>query len=134
MKKRLLTLFTTIFLATLTTFAQQQDAPKSVEEVAMEEAIRLEKKLNLEPHQAFYIDSILQHDMKAMDNEMQALRSSGMQDFRHYEDVRTRWIEQMKNSFQKVLTEEQYIIYLKDVGLYAKEKKKKDKEKKKKKR
>lgn len=131
MKKRLLILFVTIFLTSLTTFAQQQGEVKSVEEVAIEEAIRLEKKLNLEPHQAFYIDSILQHDMKAMDNEMQALRSSGMQDFRHYEDVRTRWIEQMKNSFQKVLTEEQYIIYLKDVGLYAKEKKK-EKEKKRK--
>lgn len=133
MKKRLLILFVTIFLTSLTTFAQQQGEVKSVEEVAIEEAIRLEKKLKLEPHQAFYIDSILQHDMKAMDSEMQALRASGTQDFRHYEDVRTRWIEQMKNSFQKVLTEEQYIIYLKDVGLYAKEKKK-DKEKKKKKR
>ena len=53
MKKRLLTLFTIIFLTSVTSFAQQQENPKSVEELAMEEAVRLEKELKLEPHQAF---------------------------------------------------------------------------------
>ena len=134
MKKRLLTLFTIIFLTSVTSFAQQQENPKSVEELAMEEAVRLEKELKLEPHQAFYIDSILQHDMKAMDDEIQAMRSAGMQDFRQYQIVSERWIDKMRGSFQKVLTEEQYIHYLKDVGLYNKEKKKLQEEKKKKKK
>lgn len=132
MIKRLFTLFNIIFLSSSVIFGQNQEKPKTIEELAIEEAVRLEKELKLEPHQAFYIDSILQHDMKAMDDEMQAMRASGMQDFRHYEDVRKRWIEKMKTSFQKVLTEEQYIHYLKDVGLYKKEKKAKVPKKKKK--
>lgn len=132
MIKRLFTLFNIIFLSSSVIFGQNQEKPKTIEELAIEEAVRLEKELKLEPHQAFYIDSILQHDMKAMDDEMQAMRASGMQDFRHYEDVRKRWIEKMKTSFQKVLTEEQYIRYLKDVGLYKKEKKAKEPKKKKK--
>ena len=132
MIKRLFTLFNIIFLSSSVIFGQNQEKPKTIEELAIEEAVRLEKELKLEPHQAFYIDSILQHDMKAMDDEMQAMRASGMQDFRHYEDVRKRWIEKMKTSFQKVHTEEQYIHYLKDVRLYKKEKKAKEPKKKKK--
>ena len=133
MKKRLFTLITFIFFTSIATFAQQQEEPKSVEEIAMEEAVRLEKELKLEPHQAFYIDSILQHDMKALDEEMQAMRSSGMQDMKQYQTVKEKWINKMKESFKLVLTEEQYIKYLKDVGLYNKEMKKKKESKKKKK-
>ena len=133
MKKRLFTLITFIFFTSIATFAQQQVEPKSVEEIAMEEAVRLEKELKLEPHQAFYIDSILQHDMKALDEEMQAMRSSGMQDMKQYQTVKEKWINKMKESFKLVLTEEQYIKYLKDVGLYNKEMKKNKGSKKKKK-
>ncbi len=133
MKKRVFILITFIFFTSVATFAQQQEEPKSVEEIAMEEAVRLEKELKLEPHQAFYIDSILQHDMKAMDDEMQAMRSAGMQDFRQYQIVREKWIDKMKESFKLVLTDEQYIKYLKDVGLYNKEMKKNKAPKKKKK-
>jgi hypothetical protein len=132
MIKRLFALFSIIFLSYPVIFAQNQEKPKTIEEMAIEEAVRLEKELKLEPHQAFYIDSILQHDMKAMDAEMQSMKASGIQDYRHYEEVRKRWVETMKTSFQKVLTEEQYIHYLKDVGLYRKEKKAKEPKKKKK--
>lgn len=127
MKQRIFTLFAIIFFSTVTTFAQQQEQPKSIQEVAIEEAVRLERILKLEPHQAFYIDSILQHDMQAMDTEMQELRSAGINDFRNFETIRKKWLEQVKSSFQKVLTEEQYIEYLKEIGQYKKEKKKKKK-------
>lgn len=127
MKQRIFTLFAIIFFSTVASFAQQQEPPKSIQEVAIEEALRLERILKLEPHQAFYIDSILQHDMQAMDTEMQELRSAGINDFRNFETIRKKWLEQVKSSFQKVLTEEQYIEYLKEIGQYKKEKKKKKK-------
>lgn len=131
MKQRVFTIIATLFLAFSFTFGQNQDGPKTPEQMATEEAIRFEKLLKLEPHQAFYIDSIMQHDMKAMYQEMDALRDSGIQDFKHYDEVRKRWVDQMDKSFQKVLTPEQFVIYQKDVGRYKKEKKaKKAKQKK----
>lgn len=135
MKQRLFALITFIFFSTIVAVAQEQESPKTIEEMAIEEAVRLEKELKLEPHQAFYLDSILQHDMKAMDNEMQELRSAGVQDFRNFEVIREKWLEQVKSSVKKILTEEQYIQYLKEIGHYKKEKdKEKNKGSKKKKR
>lgn len=125
MKQRLFTLFTIIFFSTITLSAQNQEEPKSMEEMAMEEAARLERELNLEPHQAFYVDSILQHDMVAMDNEMQALRFSGTQDYKIYEEVRKKWLDKITAAFKQIFTEQQYINYLKETGQYRKEMKKK---------
>lgn len=103
--------------------------------MAIEEAARLERELKLEPHQAFYLDSILQHDMVAMDKEMQELRSAGVQDFRNFEVIREKWLEQVKASVKKILSDDQYIKYLKEIGQYKKEKdKEKNKGSKKKKR
>lgn len=127
MKQRIFTLFAIIFFSAQVSYAQEQEPPKTIEEMAIEEAIRLESLLKLEPHQAFYIDSILRHDMQAMDKEMQELRSAGVQDFRNFETIRKKWLEHVKSSFQKVLNEEQYIKYLKEIGQYKKEKKKRKK-------
>lgn len=135
MKQRLFTLITFIFFSTIIAVAQEQELPKSIEEMAIEEAARLERELKLEPHQAFYLDSILQHDMVAMDKEMQELRSAGVQDFRNFEVIREKWLEQVKASVKKILSDDQYIKYLKEIGHYKKEKdKEKNKGSKKKKR
>lgn len=135
MKQRLFTLITFIFFSTIIAVAQEQELPKSIEEMAIEEAARLERELKLEPHQAFYLDSILQHDMVAMDKEMQELRSAGVQDFRNFEVIREKWLEQVKASVKKILSDDQYIKYLKEIGQYKKEKdKEKNKGSKKKKR
>ena len=60
--------------------AQDQEM-KTPEEMALEEADRLEKMLTLLPHQTFFIDSILQHDMRAMHDELQQLQSSGTREY-----------------------------------------------------
>ena len=43
-------------------FAQEQQEPPTVTEMAATEAERLERLLNLEYWQVFYVDSTLQHD------------------------------------------------------------------------
>ena len=56
--------------------AQNEEEEKTPEDMATEEANRLERLLKLEPHQTFFIDSILQHDMRAMHDE--SIRDTGI--------------------------------------------------------
>lgn len=101
--------------------AQEQEQ-KSPEEIAIEMALKYEKDLGLAPHQAFFVDSILQHDMRAMHDEVMSMRNSGTQEFTVYKQIREKWTSQIDSSFKKVLTEEQWISYLKMNGKYKKEK------------
>ena len=101
--------------------AQNNEEEKTPEEMAAEEANRLEKLLKLEPHQTFFIDSILQHDMRAMHDEIEALRASGTQEYTAYKQVQDRWVNQIDSSYRKILTEYQYMIYRRDIGKLSKE-------------
>ena len=65
-------------------FAQEEPKQKSPEEYAATEAERLEKDLNLTPHQLFYIDSVLQHNFIAVSEEFDRMKAGGMQDSRNY--------------------------------------------------
>ena len=101
--------------------AQNNEEEKTPEEMAAEEANRLEKLLKLEPHQTFYIDSILQHDMRALYDEVESLRVSGTQEYTAYKQVQDKWKDQVDSSYKKVLTEYQYMIYRRDIGKLSKE-------------
>lgn len=101
--------------------AQNGEGERTPEEIATEEANRLERLLKLEPHQTFFIDSILQHDMKALHDEIEALKTSGTQEYTVYKQVQDRWADQIDSSYRKVLTEYQYMIYRRDIGKLSKE-------------
>lgn len=101
--------------------AQNEEEEKTPEDMATEEANRLERLLKLEPHQTFFIDSILQHDMRAMHDEIEALRTSGTQEYTAYKQVQDRWVDQIDSSYRKILTEYQYMIYRRDIGKLSKE-------------
>lgn len=115
--------------------AQNQEDEKTPEEMALEEADRLEKLLALEPHQTFYIDSILQHDMRGMYDEMQLLQMSGTKEYTAFKQVRDKWLSKIDSAYVKVLTEDQWMEYRKISGKLSKEElktlKSKEKEKKK---
>ena len=101
--------------------AQNEEEEKTPEDMATEEANRLERLLKLEPHQTFFIDSILQHDMRAMHDEIEFLKTSGTQEYTAYKQVQDRWADQIDSSYRKVLTEYQYMIYRRDIGKLSKE-------------
>lgn len=129
MKNRVFALIIVIFLISVPVFGQQDEKPKEPEEVAAQEAERLEKLLDLAPHQVFYVDSILQHDMRAMRNEMEAMQKSGMQEYSNYNKVRERYVAQIEAGYKKIFTDDQWLRYLKSTGKYKKEKKDKKKSK-----
>lgn len=110
-----------LLLIPLAVNAQEQEQ-KSPEEMAQEQALKFEEDLSLLPHQTFYIDSILQHDMRAMHDEMMEMRKSGTQEYTVYKQIQDKWVAQIDSSFKKVLDEEQWIMYLKATGKYKKDK------------
>lgn len=119
-------IFFSLTLLALLTFSatalQAQDQEqKTPEEMALEEADRLEEMLTLLPHQTFFIDSILQHDMRAMHDEMQQLQMSGTREYIAFKQVRDKWIAQIDSAYKKVLTHDQWMQYCRSTGKLSKE-------------
>ena len=115
-----LTLFALLAFSATALQAQEQEE-KTPEEMALEEADRLEKMLTLLPHQTFFIDSILQHDMRAMHDEMQQLQMSGTREYIAFKQVRDKWIAQIDSAYKKVLTHDQWMQYCRSTGKLSKE-------------
>lgn len=130
---RVLTITSLSLFLSKALICQNQEPPKTIDEIAIEEALRLERLLDLEPHQAFYVDSILRHDMSGMQKEMDELKNSGINDFHLYNEIREKWLTQAEGALKAILTEKQFTTYLKDIGRYKKDKDKKGGKKKKKK-
>lgn len=103
---------------------QQPKAPPSPAEFAEQEVSRLEKLLKLDEYQAFYVDSILQHDMQGMMDEIQEMQRAGMQEMSSFRIVQDRWRKQIEAAYQKIFTPEQWEKYLIDSGQKKSDKKK----------
>lgn len=92
--------------------AQQPNAP-SVEQRAEEEANRLQRVLDLDDWQAFYVDSTLKHDLAAIMTEYEKLQSSRVNNMSMYQSVQDKWMEQIDATYKKIFTDEQWAAYLK---------------------
>ncbi|HIT48484.1 MAG TPA: hypothetical protein IAC34_03205 [Candidatus Coprenecus stercoripullorum] len=98
--------------------ASAQQEIKSPEEMASEEATRLESLLSLEPHQTFFIDSVLAHDTKMMYEEMKALQKDGVMEETVYRQIRDKWTESINRAYREILTDTQWIAFLKSQGKF----------------
>ena len=92
--------------------AQQQEAP-DIYEQAETEADRLQRVLDLEDWQAFYVDSTLKHDLPAMMADYEKLRSSKVTNTSLYQAVQDKWMEQIDATYKRIFTEKQWAAYLK---------------------
>ena len=93
-------------------FAQQQEAP-SLEEQIENEANRLQRVLDLEDWQVFYVDSTLMHDFPAMQAEIKVLSDSKVSNRDMYIMVQDKWMDQIDATYKRIFTEEQWAAYLK---------------------
>jgi hypothetical protein len=91
---------------------QQQDAPDIYEQAEME-ADRLQRILDLEDWQVFYVDSTLKHDLPAMIAESEQLRAAKVGNVSMYQEVRDKWWDQIDATYKKIFTPEQWSAYLK---------------------
>ena len=106
--------------------AQQRgpQKPPSPTEMAAQETERLEKLLKLDFYQVFIVDSILQHDMQAMMEEMEQMQRSGMQEMSSFRFVQDKWKKQIEAGYQKIFTPEQWDKYLLESGQKKSDRKK----------
>ena len=91
---------------------QQEDAPDIYEQAELE-ADRLQRILDLEDWQVFYVDSTLKHDLPAMIAESEQLRAAKVANGSMYQEVRDKWWDQIDATYKKIFTPEQWALYLK---------------------
>ena len=92
--------------------AQQQKQP-DVYEQAETEADRLQRVLDLEDWQVFYVDSTLKHDLPAMMAEYERLQASKVENVTLYQNIQDKWMDQIDATYKKIFTEPQWKAYLK---------------------
>lgn len=93
--------------------AAQQQEPADVSQQAEAEADRLQRILDLEDWQVFYVDSTLKHDLAAIMAEYGALHGSKVSNMSLYQSVQDKWMDQIDATYKKIFTEEQWKEYLK---------------------
>ena len=94
--------------------AQTQPQQKSVYEQAEEEADRLQRLLDLEDWQVFYVDSTLKHDFPAMMDECEKLQKSKVANAPIYIAVQDKWMDKIDASYRRIFNEEQWAAYLRN--------------------
>lgn len=92
--------------------AQQPEQPDLYEQAEME-ADRLQRILDLEDWQLFYVDSTLKHDFAAMMADYEQLRTSKITNTSMYQDVHDKWMSRIDSTYQKIFDEKQWAAYLK---------------------
>lgn len=108
--------------------AQPQD--DATRQAKMDELVstQVEDMINryrLDDIQAFRIDTLLQHYIPVYNDAIQKVRASGAEQEASYQAVVDFWCDFLDNEYQKILTEEQWKLYMKSAA--GREKKKRDK-------
>ena len=104
---------------------KKEDKEKKMDEFIKNQVSNLENSLKLETWQTFYEDSILNHDYRAMQDELDNLSSAKVSNTDIYIRTQDKWNEQIYQALSKVMNEAQWNKYLK-MGA-AREKKFRDK-------
>ena len=117
------------FVLCVATFAQEKKTPEQREkefyEAIEKQVEHMTEQLNLNDAQVFYVDSILTHDYKAMQDEVNNMSAAKMTNTDLYYDVQDKWMEQMYQAMRKVLDDGQWAQYEKSGA--ARDKKARDK-------
>ncbi|MGN1215887.1 MAG: hypothetical protein ACI4TJ_06530 [Candidatus Cryptobacteroides sp.] len=93
---------------------QKKDDPeKKLDEFIQTQVSNFENSLKLETWQTFYVDSILNHDFRAMQEELNSLSSAKVSNTDIYIRTQDKWNEKIYQAFSKVLNEAQWNKYLK---------------------
>ena len=97
MKKILFALLSMLFFVSVNAYAQEQGEQKqpTPEEMAAKEADRLADLLKLEYWQVFYVDSTLQHDYAAWQEEVKKLQAARVDNYDLYTITSDKWMEQI---------------------------------------
>jgi len=105
--------------------ADEKKAEKDFHDSVEREIDRLASLLKLEDWQVFYVDSILNHDYKAMQAELKVLQEQKVTNTDMYYDIQYKWQDKIYEAYEKLFDENQWAKYLKSGA--ARDKKNRDK-------
>jgi hypothetical protein len=105
--------------------ADEKKAEKEFYESVEREVDRMTNLLKLEDWQVFYVDSILTHDYKAMQEELRDLQQKKVSNTDMYYDIQYKWQDKIYEAYEKLFDENQWAKYLKSGA--ARDKKNRDK-------
>lgn len=92
--------------------AQQQEEMDLSEQIE-KEAERLQRVLDLEDWQVFYVDSTLMHDFPAMHDEIKELADAKVSNRDMYIMIQDKWMDQIDATYKRIFTQDQWNAYLK---------------------
>ncbi|MCX4334927.1 MAG: hypothetical protein OSJ55_08630 [Bacteroidales bacterium] len=94
-------------------YAQEQNKEPDIMELAENEADRLQRLLDLDDWQTFYVDSTLKHDYPAMREELDNLSKAKVSNVSIYVAVQDKWMEAIDKSYRTIFDDRQWAAYLK---------------------
>jgi hypothetical protein len=106
-------LLAVLFVAAAIQVKAQEPEKMDIFQQAEAEADRLQRVLDLEDWQVFYVDSTLKHDLPAMMAEYEKLRSAKVTNTSIYYATQDKWMEKIDASYRKIFNESQWAAYLK---------------------
>lgn len=101
------------FAAQAQTPDEQRKAEKEFYESIDREKERLTNLLDLEDWQVFYVDSILTHDYKALQDELKELSDKKVSNPDLYYEIQDKFKDRTYYAYQKIFNEKQWAKYLK---------------------
>ena len=102
---------------------------KQMTEFIDKEVKRLTDMLDLEYWQEFYVDSTLNHDLRARQEEILDMQKARVENSDLYMAVSDKWMEKIDASFKRFFTDEQWEKYWKSGGKRAQKEREKRKKK-----
>ena len=120
----LLFIVAALFSAAPRALAQEPQEP-NLDEIINKQIENLTRLFDLDEVQVFFVDSILQFNYNALQEEVKQTRKSGASNTETYQIISDKWMARTDDALEKLFTEEQWAKYLKST--YGKEKKRRDK-------
>ena len=109
-----------LLLLPLSLKAQGPTSPEEVEKKMMEaidaQVQKLTDLLDLEYWQVFYVDSTLNHDYHALNDEFAELQKAKVSNPSVAQAVSDKWMERIDSSFMRYFTPEQWEKYTKSIA------------------
>ena len=109
--------------------AQQQPEQPDLYQMAEEEADKLQRLLDLEDWQVFYVDSTLKVNYAALQAEYESLQKSKVTNMSIYQEAHDKCQDRIEAVYKKYFTEKQWAAYLKNGAAKAQKQRAKRREK-----
>ena len=113
-----------LLLSSPAALAQEPQEP-DLDKIIATQLDNLTRTFKLDDVQVFFVDSILQYNFRAMNDEFEQTRRTGASNNETFQIISDKWMAATDEAFERFFTEEQWKKYMK--SSYGKEKIRRDK-------